>query len=262
MKNRLLLALLAAALFAPALAPADDTAPDSSSLTAANRLLAAYAAVPALSCDIQRVSPLPDGRSLRTLSRVLYQAPDRLHSETVSPLHRRSVSDGTTFRQYIEGMNKGFSAPVAELPEFMLINLRQLPGSNANLLSPLANLPETPLRPDDSSASRYAYDAPSGARTVLSFDADGRWIALDVYPSPTSTDLLAHSAFSDFLEIAPGTYLPRHQETLVKLPDGNATETVRISNVNTSPDLPASAFDPDAFFPGVTFTSSFDDIHP
>ena len=133
MRKYTVLALLAAALLAPALSLAGD---DPSTTTAAHRLLAAYASVPALSCDIQRVSPLPDGRSLRTLSRVLFQAPDRLHSETVSPLHRRSVSDGTTFRQYIEGMNKGFSAPVAELPEFMLINLRQLPGSNANLLAP------------------------------------------------------------------------------------------------------------------------------
>ena len=259
MKKQSVLALLAAALLAPAFAPADEASPAS---TAANRLLAAYASVPALSCDIQRVSPLPDGRSLRTLSRVLYQAPDRLHSETVSPLHRRSVSDGTTFRQYIEGMNKGFSAPVAELPEFMLINLRQLPGSNANLLAPLASLPETPLPPTDSAPARYAYDAPSGTRTVLSFDADDRWIALDVYPSPSSTDLLAHSAFSDFVEIVPGVPLARRQENLVKLPTGDATETVRLSHLNPSPDLPASAFDPAAFFPGVAFTSSFDDIHP
>lgn len=260
MKTNALLAALAAAILAPFFAFADGEA--TAPTTAANRLLAAYASVPALSCDIQRVSPLPDGRSLRTLSRVLYQAPDRLHSETVSPLHRRSVSDGTTFRQYIEGMNKGFSAPVAELPEFMLVNLRQLPGSNANLLAPLADLPETPLPPTDSAPFRFAYDAPSGTRTVLSFDADGRWTALDVYPSPSSTDLLAHSAFSDFLEIVPGVFLPRRQEILVKLPTGDATETVRISNLNPSPEIPASAFDPAAFFPGITFTSSFDDIHP
>lgn len=259
MKSPRVPAVFAAALLAPFFAFADGEPP---APTAATRLLAAYASVPALSCDIQRVSPLPDGRSVRTLSRVLYQAPDRLHSETVSPLHRRSVSDGTTFRQYIEGMNKGFSAPVAELPEFMLVNLRQLPGSNANLLVPLADLPETPLPPTDAAPSRFAYDAPSGARTVLSFDADNRWIALDAYPSPASTDLLAHSAFSDFVEIAPGVPLARRQENLVKLPTGDATETVRLSNLNPSPDIPASAFDPAAFFPGVTFTSSLADIHP
>ena len=83
------------------------------------RVLKPYDAVQSLSCEIRRDTPLPDGQTMRMLSRVYYQRPDRLHVENFSPVKRRIVSDGTVFRSYTEGAPQGFSRPVAELNEEM-----------------------------------------------------------------------------------------------------------------------------------------------
>ena len=50
------------------------------------RVLKSYDAVQTLSCEIRRDTPLPDGQTLRMLSRVYFQRPDRLHVENSSPV--------------------------------------------------------------------------------------------------------------------------------------------------------------------------------
>ena len=99
--------------------------------TVRERLLRSYDAIQSLSCEIRRDMPLPDGQTVRMLSRVYYQRPDRLHVENFSPVKRRIVSDGAVFRSYAEGAPQGFSRPVSELNEEMLRNLRSVPGSAA-----------------------------------------------------------------------------------------------------------------------------------
>ena len=111
------------------------------------RVLKPYDAVQSLSCEIRRDTPLPDGQTLRMLSRVYYQRPDRLHVENFSPVKRRIVSDGTVFRSYTEGAPQGFSRPVAELNEEMLRNLRMVPGSAAGVLEVLAGAPRCRWNP-------------------------------------------------------------------------------------------------------------------
>ena len=54
--------------------------------TVRERLLKSYDAVQTLSCEIRRDTPLPDGQTLRMLSRVYFQRPDRLHVENSSPV--------------------------------------------------------------------------------------------------------------------------------------------------------------------------------
>ena len=105
--------------------------------TVLERVLKSYDSIQSLSCEIRRDTPLADGQTLRMLSRVYYQRPDKLHVENFSPVKRRIVSDGSVFRSYTEGAPKGFSRPVAELNDEMLRNLRMVPGSAANLLEVL-----------------------------------------------------------------------------------------------------------------------------
>lgn len=228
--------------------------------TAAERLAKSFEAVRSLSCEIRRDKPLPDGGTARTLSRVMWQRPGRLNSETVQPLPRRTVSDGTVFRQYIKGADKGFSRAVAELDAAMLAGLRVVPGANLELLGPLCGLPEEPLEAPADGGARFGYEAPSGTYSVLQLDAEGRWVALEVYGSRAMTDRRVLAAYSDFAEVAPGAWIACRQESQLWLEGLSSAETVRLSQVRANIELPAATFDGAAFFPGVEFVDSFDKI--
>ena len=106
-----------------------------------------YEAIQSLSCEIRRDMPVGDGGSARMLSRVYFQRGDRMHVETFSPLARRIVCDGTTFRSHMAGMARGFGAPVSQLKDDMLGNLRSVPASPEMALRQLTDTPETRLEP-------------------------------------------------------------------------------------------------------------------
>ena len=258
--NRLFFLLLAVLLVPLQRSLADEPEPaPATPQTVAQRLYHAYDAVQTLSCDIRRDLPLPDGSTSRMLSRVLYAKPASLNSETFSPVKRRTVSDGIILRQHIEGLSKGFSRPVADLDPVMRENLLMVPGSNANLLKPLLDLPETLLPPEDGAPVRAAYATPT-AYTVLSLDGEGRWTRIQVYSSPAMTDLLADQRFSDFEPVAPGAWIATRQETRLSLDGIAATGTTRITHLQPGIEIPAAAFDGAAFFPGIEFVDSFDKI--
>ena len=228
--------------------------------TAAERLVRSYDAVQSLSCEIRRDKPLPNGETLRMLSRVQWQRPNRLNSETVQPIPRRTVSDGTVFRQYIKGANKGFSRPMAELDEAMLVGLRVVPGANLEVLESLIGLPEESLEASADGGGRFGYEAASGAYTVLRLDADGRWTGLEVYGSRAMTDRQVLATYSDFVEVVPGAWIACRQESQIQLEGVSATEAMRLTQVRANVELPAATFDGSAFFPGVEFVDSFDKI--
>ena len=245
------LLLAAAALLLPRTARAGE---------AVQALLDGYASVPQLTCELRRDIQAPDGDTVRFLSRIWFQRPDRLHAENLSPMKRRTVCDGATLRQYTEGLPRGFSRPVAELEGEALTNLRMLPGSNSNWLEPLRDLPETDLPPADGapSARRVACTAPGKPYAVLAFDADNRWIRLEMYSAADCANRLLLATFTDFAEVAPSVWLPRRQTIDLSMDGAVRTETVRLDNLSATAPIPAAMFDADSFFPGVTFTDSFD----
>ena len=245
------LLLASAALLLPRTARAGE---------AVQALLDSYASVPQLTCELRRDIQTPDGDTVRFLSRIWFQRPDRLHSENLSPMKRRTVCDGTTLRQYTEGLPRGFARPVAELEGDALTNLRMLPGSNSNWLEPLRDIPETDLPPADdaTSARRVACTNPGKSYAVLSFDESNRWTRLEMYTSPAMTDRLLLAEFSDFAEVAPSVWLPRRQRIDFSMDGAVRTETVRLDNLSSTAPIPAAMFDAESFFPGVTFTDSFD----
>lgn len=223
-------------------------------------LLASYDAVERLSCELRRDTPLPDGGNLRMLSRIYFQRQDRLHVENFSPIKRRIIADGTVFRSYMEGADKGFSRPIAELDHEMLVNLRMLPGSNANILQQLAGLAEMPLEGTAEYPERFGYDHDGQSFTVLSFDGLGRWAKMEVYASQNMTDVNASSEYSDFKELIPGTWLACRQKSTVNLGGIQKTEIVHISNIAVNQPIPAAMFDATPFFKGVEFVDAFEKI--
>ena len=245
--------ILLAALF-----PLLVSGPAARAGTVVEALLAAYGSVPQLSCELRRDVKAPDGDSVRFLSRIYFQRPDRLHAENLSPMKRRTVCDGNTLRQYTEGLPRGFSRPVSELEGDALTNLRMLPGSNANWLDPLKDFEETDLPPVDGAARRIACTSPGKPYTVLSFDAQNRWIRLEMYSAPDCANRLLLAEMDDFSEIIPGTWLACRQRIAMSMDGAVRSETIRLDNLSATAPIPDAMFDAESFFPGVTFVDSFD----
>lgn len=227
--------------------------------TVLERVLKPYDAVQTLSCEIRRDTPLADGQTLRMLSRVYYQRPDKLHVENFSPVKRRTVSDGTVFRQYAEGAPKGFSRPVADLNEEMLRNLRMVPGSAANMIEVLKGADEVPLEPTDEFPVRAGYDNHISF-AVLNLDAEGRLARFEIYSSPAMTECKTLTDFSAFQEILPGVWIAGLQQSRVTMQGMERTETTRVGHLEANGEIPAAFFEADAFFPGVEFVDSYEKI--
>lgn len=227
--------------------------------TVRERVLKPYDSIQSLSCEIRRDTPLPDGQTLRMLSRVYYQRPDQLHVERFSPVKRRIVSDGTVFRSHTEGMAKGFSRPVAELNEEMLRNLRMVPGSAANLIEVLDGAGEVPLEPADGFPVRAGYDN-GKSFAVLSLDGQGRLARFELFRTADMRELQSRTDFSAFKEVAPGVWIACLQRSQVTFQGMERTETTRVDNLVANGEIPASLFVADSFFPDVAFVDSFEEM--
>ncbi len=220
-------------------------------------VLKSYDAIQTFSCEIRRDTPLPDGQTLRMLSRVYYQRPDRLHVENFSPVKRRIISDGTIFRSYAEGAPQGFSRPVADLNEEMLRNLRMVPGSAANMLEVLSGSTEISLEPTAEFPVRLGVDN-GKSYAVLSLDDKGRVARLEIYSSSAMTDLLSRTDFSAFQEVVPGVWISCLQQAKLTLEGVDRTETTRVDNVVANGEIPAALFDATPFFKGVQWVDAFE----
>ena len=229
--------------------------------TVVERVLQPYDSIQSLSCEIRRDLPLPGGETLRMLSRVFYQRPDKLHVENFSPVQRRTLSDGQVFRQYTQGAPKGFSRPVSELNDEMLRNLRMVPGSAANILGMLSGAKEVPLEATDQFPVRAGYDN-GKSFAVLNLDDQGRLARFELFSTPAMTDLQTWTDFSAYQEVIPGVWIACLQQSKVVLQGLERTETTRIDNLTANGEIPASLFLAEGFFPGVEFVPSYDQIGP
>ncbi len=225
--------------------------------TVRERVLQSYDPIQTLSCEIRRDTPLPEGDTLRMLSRVYYQRPNRLHVERFSPMKRRIVCDGIVFRSYTEGMAKGFSQPVAELDAEMLRNLQMVPGSGADMLDLLEGTTEVMLEGTDEFPVRAGYDN-GKSFAVLSLDEKGRLARFELFGTQSMTDRSTFTDFSAFQEVLPGTWIACLQKTQVIFGSVERLQTLRIDNAVANEEIPASLFVADAFFPGIEFVDSFE----
>lgn len=229
--------------------------------TVLNRIGSPYDAIQSLSCEIRRDTPLTGGSAGRMLSRVYFQRGDRMHVETVSPLARRIVCDGTNFWTHMEEMPQGYSVPVSKLNAEMSANLRSVPGSPEMALAPLADVAEKPLEATAEYPVRSGYDN-GKTFTVLSLDAQGRLARLEVFESSAQKNLIVSTDYSAYREVLPGVWIAMTQKTQATLRGKVRTETLRVGNLEVNGVLPTSLFNPEAFFKGVEFVDSFDKLGP
>jgi hypothetical protein len=223
--------------------------------TVLRRVAAPYAAVRSVSCEMRRDTPLPGGATARMLSRVHFERGDRMHVETTAPLRRRIVCDGAHFRMHLEGEPRGYGVPVADLPDDMLGNLRSVPGSPDMALRQLEGVQERALPASDAFPVRAGYDN-GKTFTVLSLDEQSRLAQIEVFAAPDMLQRIARTVFSSYREVLPGVWFACVQRTEAVLRGKERTETLRIGNLIVNGDLPASLFNPDAFFENIVFVDS------
>ncbi len=227
--------------------------------TLAERILASYDPVRSVSCEVRKDSEA-GGRTMRMLSRVYYEKPDRLHVDQPAPIPRRIVADGTTFYSYIEGDPKGFSRPIAKLNEEMQINLRKVPGTAMDHLLKLKGVAETNLPPTAEFAERKGYDT-GKLFVVLSTDATGRLARIEFFSSPAMEETNLRCDYSDFRQVDGGAWIPCLHKAVLRLGGVESRETTRVDNLAVNQAIPANLFVAAPFFKDVEFVDSFEEIY-
>jgi len=232
---------------------------NASSQTLAERILASYDPVQSVSCEIRKDSEA-GGKTMRMLSRVYYEKPDRLHVDQPAPIPRRIVVDGKTFYSYIDGDPKGFSRPVEKLNEEMLINLRKVPGTAMDHLMKLKGIAETNMEPTVEFMERKGYDT-GKLFVVLSMDATGRLARIEYFPSPAMKETTLQCDYSDFLQVAGGVWVPCLHRAVLKVGGVESKETTRVDNLSINKPIPSNLFVAGPFFKDVDFVDSFEAIY-
>jgi hypothetical protein len=227
--------------------------------TLADQLLAGYARIASVSCEIRKDSESSAGK-VRMLSRVHYQRPDRLHVENVTPLPRRIVADGTNLYSYIEGDPRGFCRPIDRLDGDMLVELRKVPGTAMDHLLRLRGAAETRLEPAPGFPVRRGYDQ-GKVFTVLSLDATGRLARIELFTGPDLRQKRAQYDYSAFQPAGEGVWIPCLHQAEFELNGETARETVRVDNLSVGRPIPPGLFVAAPFFKEVRFVDRFEDMY-
>ncbi len=179
---------------------------------AVSNLVAAYERIASVRCDVRREATGPQG-TVRRLSRVVWERPDRLLSENFSPVRRRVVSDGTNFFSHVEGDPFGFSRPVAELDEEMRRPLSVVPGSPMDLLLRWVDAPEREEFPPSNGWRRVVVEGqPPG---VILLDESGRPVRIEVLRPGGGESPLAAWTYDRWLRTTSGVWIAtRHEAEL------------------------------------------------
>lgn len=213
-------------------------------VTVVGRLIADYASVKTVRCDIRRETRV-EGRRVKTLSRVWYQRPDRLRVETVTPEPRRIIVDGTNIYKWIEGQDEGVRIPLAEASAAELMQVRKVPGSPEDYLLRLQGVPEVELPASAQFPVRCGYAAEDPKPYAeLSLGEDGRLAQVELFASPMREDRLVRVLFRNWREPAPGIVFPCLQQTTLAAPGGKTIhETVRVSALSVNEAFDGAIFD-------------------
>ena len=224
--------------------------PPADVLPALHRL---YAPVTNLTCSVRRTTSGSLRHNATLISNVAYARGDRLNVETISPIPRRIVIDGANLHARLPEGSGIEVTPVADLPPPLLANLRSVPASPEELLAAVAPSSAADLPPVAPAARQIAYgplvpDAPAQL-TVLSLDESGLVLSIASYASADRSTLLATTTFSAPTYPLPGIPLYQRQELQTSDAAGVALRTVsRFESIRVNIPLPASLFDPAAFF--------------
>ncbi len=230
-----------------------------SAQTLVDTLLGGYDRIQSVTCEVVKDAESA-GRTVRTLSRIYYQKPDRLHVENIAPVQRRILADGTNFFSFIEGEPKGFTRPINRLEPDLLISLRKVPGSPMEHLLRLKGLAETHLPPLPEYPVRRGYAA---AKTfvTLALDASNRLARIEFYPDAACTGLTARCDYSGFQEALPGVWLMTEHRSTLNVGGIESRETSRYHNLVVNGAIAPNLFNPGLFFKDVPFVTDFGDLY-
>lgn len=220
------------------------------------QLLAMYEQIESVSCDVRRDISNEDG-SIRWLSRVHFQHPDRLHVENFSPLPRRIVADGDMMFQHNEGHPRGFRRRIADLDETMTYNLRRVPGTVMEHLFRLRGAEEITLPAEGDFPVRHAYLA-GDVYVILEADEQNRLGRVQFYTDQNREQLTGEIISSHFEEVIDGVWIAMRHQIRIMAAGTTTRETVRFSNYEANIEIPARLFDANLFFEGVRWVDTFD----
>ncbi|MFH0920534.1 MAG: hypothetical protein V1913_09245, partial [Fibrobacterota bacterium] len=210
-------------------------------------------------CDIRRDTETTDAQ-ITTLSHVTFQRPDRLFVENVTPVKRTIVADGTNFFSFIEGDPKGFSRPISQLNEEMLISLRKVPGTAMDHLLRLKGVPESDIDATEEFPVRKSYDA-GKVYVILSLDREGRLARFEFYRSKETPEKTAQYDYSHFQEVLSGVWIPALHRLSYSQGGVDASESSRVDNLQANKPVDPGLFDASRYFKNVQFVSDFDEIY-
>lgn len=224
-----------------------------------DQLMAQYAKIESVQCDIRRDVANEDGQ-MRWLSRVYFQQGDRLHVENFSPLPRRIIADGQTMFQHNEGQPRGFRRPIVELNETMQQGLRRVPGTLMDHLFRIGDAEEEVLPDgDDAFPIRRGY-ATESIYAVLHVDDDLRLGRLELFDAHDHEKRTGVIECESFIEAAPGVWIALIHRGRFQLGGMENSETTRITNYAANTPLADHLFNADAFFRDVRWVSRFEDL--
>lgn len=218
------------------------------------RLLEESGKIRSVQCEIRRETEV-GGSTVRTLSRVWFERPDRLRVETASPVARRIVVDGKAIHKWVEGQAAGVRIPLADAGEWDLLQVRRVPATADEYLMQLKGVSETELPAADGFPVRRAY-FPSSPHpyTVLSQDATGRLARLEFFDPENRTNRLLRVDFEGWKEPKPGIWISCVQKVESKGRDGaEVRETLRVGGLAVNEPMEPAQFDVTRWMPGVKF---------
>ena len=213
----------------------------------AKRLYESYKDIKTISCMIRKTTTI-DKKTERKLSRVYYKKTEQIHVENIAPVKRRIISDGKKLYYHTNGQKKGFSTALKNLKGPMLASFQNIPGTPAEHLIRIKNLPETKIPPSDKYPLRRGYQADKFF-VLLSCDEQNRLVQIEFFSTSKMKNLGARYNYSSFLKVNDNTWLPKLHKAVMFLPDGkNITETRRIDNLTVNKPIAINIFNPNVFF--------------
>ena len=224
-----------------------------------DELLESYGKIETLSCEVRRTSITDSGR-MRSLSRVHYQRPDRIHVHSSSPIERRHVADGERIYYYVDGDPKGFSSSIEDLGEDWLTSLRQVPGTAMDHLLKIGDAAEDELPATDEYPVRRGYRTEK-PYIVLSLDEQGRLSRVEYFENADLRDSILVGVYSRFVECLPGVWIPTRHRITLDMQGFSRQDNVQFLNIIANEPLSQGLFNPDAYFSGVEFVDNFEDIY-
>ena len=216
-------------------------------------LEAPFAGLRTLSCDVERVSKVPQGE-LRILSRVFHQAPGKLLVENFSPGRRKILCDGTTLYFHDASFQKGFRRETAKLDDWWNGQIANLPCTPFEHTRRLRGIEPRVLKEE-------------GGERLLGYAASNAWVevrvgakdliqSIDLYSGPDHAFQFGRVEYTRYEEIA-GVPVIAAMTSWKQVEDLRVEETVTFRNIRVNEPLADRLFDARAHFEGVEFVDEY-----